>query len=268
MKEIAKKLTQYAYNNGLDHMQTIVDWLDFTIDMFSTDNHMNPNGWEYAVAEMAQENPTFADCVTMWSVRMTEEIEKLNLFDGVGRIYEEMFQSKGKASSLGQFFTPESICELMKRCVHDEDSKSCYDPACGSGRTLMAVRMEEIRRKTEYPSLYVGEDIDGVSARMCALNLMIYGCRGHVTCMDSLLRDGTWMRYVINEVRYPIPTPYLSIRRTKVKIMPSNEWIAENPDRYDAENNKILPPKNEQKKVAKTAPKKEKKQEVEQLELF
>lgn len=73
--------------------------------------------------------------------------------------------------------------------------------------TLLAAYTEN---KSGY---YVGEDIDGISCKMCALNLMVHGARGRVICHDTIASPVyfNW-GYEINEVRYPIPTPFYSLR--------------------------------------------------------
>ena len=55
----------------------------------------------------------------------------------LGESYMQL-SSRSKASALGQFFTPMPICVLMAQIVEVEPGKTICDPACGSGRTLLA----------------------------------------------------------------------------------------------------------------------------------
>lgn len=58
--------------------------------------------------------------------------------DYLGRVYEEQSIVNHYA---GQFFTPESLVELMAALTMPDDLSDnalVNDPACGSGRTLVA----------------------------------------------------------------------------------------------------------------------------------
>lgn len=224
MKEVVKILQSKANNTGKYGYEIFEAFLDFLLDMFDYSHFIDGN-WEEYLEELRKREPEFLTCALGWIVRVTEKIERYENWDGLGLIYEELYQSKGKASSLGQFFTPDCLCDVMSKIARgDEDSdnlkpRRVNDCACGSGRTLLAARVREMEqhRNQDY---YFGEDIDGISVKMCALNLMIYGCRGAVTRMDSLKYTGTWDCYVLNEVRYPIPTQYYCIRKTTRVIEP------------------------------------------------
>ena len=54
--------------------------------------------------------------------------------DVLGNIYEQ----KVSHGHNGQFFTPQSVCDLMAQITVNEDAKSISDPACGSGRNLIS----------------------------------------------------------------------------------------------------------------------------------
>ena len=48
---------------------------------------------------------------------------------------------------------------------------------------------------------------------MCALNLMVHGARARVICHDTLANPVYYnWGYEINEVRYPFPVPFYSLR--------------------------------------------------------
>lgn len=95
------------------------------------------------------------------------------------------------------------------------------------------------------PKIYARQDIDPVSCKMCALNLMVYGCGGSVTQMDTLKYSGEWNAYYINEVRYPFPTTSYSIRRGKRIIEPPQS----------AENGKVVQVITKPQKVAQKSEK-------------
>ena len=142
-------------------------------------------------------------------------MDKGSFFDFFGDIYERMYQSNGKASQFGQFFTPPQIAELMARICQDENRKdyTCADPSgCGSGRMLLA----HYAANKFSNCYYRADDLDIVSVKMCALNMMAHGMRGQVVQHDTLVNPILFdFGYEVNEIRYPIPTPYLSLRKIK-----------------------------------------------------
>ena len=66
------------------------------------------------------------------------------LLDVFGILYEEMYLSRGKASKTAQFFTPQSISDLMARisALGAGNHGKVNDCAAGSGRLLLAHYME------------------------------------------------------------------------------------------------------------------------------
>ena len=96
----------------------------------------------------------------------------------------------------------------------NRDGGTVSDCAVGSGRLLLAHYMKVT--KTDHSRgrrfKYEGQDSDIIACKMCALNLMVYGMNGTVICRDTLANSTPTIIYHINEVRYPIPTMYYSIR--------------------------------------------------------
>lgn len=82
----------------------------------------------------------------------------------------------------GQFFTPEHICDVMAQLSMDASvsGKRIYDPACGSGRTLLAAA--DIAPNNEF----YGQDIDIRCVRMTAINLALRNLHGYVIWGNSL----------------------------------------------------------------------------------
>ena len=100
------------------------------------------------------------------------------LKDGFGDFYME-YLSYGRN---GQFFTPESICDMMARILNPAGfGKKVADCCCGSGRMLLAAA------KISRNSLFFGADIDRTCAMMCLVNLCLNGLLGEVCWMDTLM---------------------------------------------------------------------------------
>jgi type I restriction-modification system DNA methylase subunit len=84
----------------------------------------------------------------------------------------------------GQFFTPEPICDMMAMMMKPISfGQSIADPACGSGRNLMAAA------KINRHCMFFGADNDADCARMTAINLCLNGMFGEVAWMNSLSNE-------------------------------------------------------------------------------
>lgn len=84
----------------------------------------------------------------------------------------------------GQFFTPDSVCDLMGAMtvptVPTAEPQSICDPACGSGRMLLSVG--KIQPHWEF----TGQDVDHRAAQMTAINLGLNGLRGWAVWQNTL----------------------------------------------------------------------------------
>lgn len=215
MKEVVKLLERHVYERGIDRTQGLNVLLDFLVDMFDYRHYLKEDGFANNIKAKSEKEPYLFKISLIWLDKVSDAMDKGGFFDFFGGIYEEMYQSKGKASQIGQFFTPPQIAELMARICQDENRKdyTCADPSgCGSGRMLLAHYAVN-----KFPNCYYrADDMDIVSVKMCALNMMAHGMRGQVVQHDTLVNPVFYdFGYEINEVRYPIPTPYFSLRKIK-----------------------------------------------------
>ena len=219
IKEFVKYLTEVSGNHGIKQEERLDAFCDFIISLFSTDSY-KPDGFKPSVA--TPENEDYIALVSLWCKMVAEEMEKGNYFDLFGQLYEQMFLLKSKASSNGQFFTPDDLCRLMADItdadVEEKESDRglvmVNDPACGSARTLLAHFM---RKTHDNPALagkyfYEAADIDLPTCKMAACNMMIHGMQGRVICQDQLSLPTPTAIFYINEVRYPFPSGMYSIR--------------------------------------------------------
>lgn len=123
-------------------------------------------------------------------------------------ILGDLYQGAITYGEAGQFFTPEPIARMMASMTVGEvpeeekyQKKSVCDPACGSGRMLLAVA-------EMHPHwLFVGQDVDLRCVRMCAINLALRNLYGYVIQGNSLTderrlvyRTGFDLTGVISEV--------------------------------------------------------------------
>lgn len=219
IKDFVKRLNEVSDNHCVKQEERLDAFCDFIISLFSTDSY-KPEGFKPDVA--TPENNDYISLVSLWCEMVAEEMEKGNAFDLFGQLYEQMFLLKSKASSNGQFFTPDSLCRLMADItdadVEEKISKRGFvmvnDPACGSARTLLAHFMKKTHDNRALSGLYYYEaaDIDLTTCKMAACNMMIHGLQGKVICQDQLSLPTPTAIFYINEVRYPFPSGMYSIR--------------------------------------------------------
>lgn len=91
----------------------------------------------------------------------------------------------------GQFFTPSSVCEMMAGMQGEPNTitgKTVADPACGSGRLLLAFA------KLNPDNHFYGTDNTNTCVKMTAINFFMNGLRGEVAWMNTLSMEwyGGW----------------------------------------------------------------------------
>lgn len=124
--------------------------------------------------------------------------------DPLGEYYEEL-ASTYKKSNFGQFFTPKGVCDLMAEMTvqRNDFGNTINDCAVGSGRTLLAAN------KICKGNIYLGQDLDHVCVKMCAINMAMHGLKGEVLHMNSLQCNEPFNRYIINHDWHKTETPFI-----------------------------------------------------------
>ena len=107
--------------------------------------------------------------------------------DPLGEYYMQTI-SNGKN---GEYFTPEPVCEMMAKMQGSKNSihlKTAFDPACGSGRMLLAFA------KLNPDNFFYGAELSNTCAKMAVINFFLNGLRGEVAWMNSLSMEwyGGW----------------------------------------------------------------------------
>lgn len=118
--------------------------------------------------------------------------------DVLGTVYERYGLT---SDASGQFFTPPNVAAALAelqaltldptRTATPDDPLRIADPACGSGRLLLAMGRYLAREASDTPTLFVGQDSDPRCARMTAINLALTGCSGYITHGNSLTAEAT-----------------------------------------------------------------------------
>ncbi len=107
--------------------------------------------------------------------------------DVLGSVFEET-NSSFTASNNGQFFTPDTVCNMMAQltCSKDvcEDGILVNDCSSGSSRNLIAhCRLHPSNR---FNAFYVAQDLDERCVKMSVLNFVMFGMKGIVIHMNSI----------------------------------------------------------------------------------
>ena len=123
---------------------------------------------------------SFSEALAALVIEMTGP-DGTGFVDVLGQYFEQHF-SFGKN---GQFFTPQPVCDMIALLQNPTGiGKRVADPACGSGRMLMAIA------KINRFSLFYGADVDLNCARMSVINL----------CLNSIFGEIAWMNSLTNEL--------------------------------------------------------------------
>ena len=177
-----------------------INWLDWVIDQNLIINHnreLNFKGNEETYFQLYQE----------WIKIVCDELEKGDkyYYDYLGVFYEDVIQSKYKAGTNGQFFTPQNVSKLMAKLLTQNTGGVINDCACGSGRLLLDAHQDN-------PSaVLIGQDLDPVACKMAVLNFYISGVRGSIIHQNTLTGEVFECWRVNNYINCGLPIPHIEL---------------------------------------------------------
>ena len=176
------------------------NWLDWVIDqnlIINHDRQLDFKGNEETYFKLYQE----------WIKIVSDELEKGDkyYFDYLGVFYEDVIQSKYKAGTNGQFFTPQDVSKLMAKCLTQNTGGMINDCACGSGRLLLDAHADNPT------AILIGQDLDPVACKMAVLNFYISGVRGSIIHQNTLTLEVFECWRVNNYLYHGLPIPHIEI---------------------------------------------------------
>lgn len=193
MRDFNKVFERFSYR--WDVGTIFNDYLDYCIEVFNIKK--TGEVVERLKSHYKDDYKTFIDLfrehVLVMDKMITNDTE---WYDLLGTYYE-VIASRSKASAMGQFFTPASVCNFMAdingACKEATgQGLRISDPACGSGRTLLAWHAKA-------PGNYLfGDDKDPMCTKMCAINFAMHGAVGQVNNMNSLWPEEWYFGYEVN----------------------------------------------------------------------
>ncbi|MBE9584026.1 SAM-dependent DNA methyltransferase [Mucilaginibacter sp. JRF] len=97
----------------------------------------------------------------------------------------ELFMQAISNGHNGQYFTPEPICDMMSAITIGalEDGQTVCDPACGSGRMLLAAA------KLNRHAKFYGADLDITCCKMALVNMLLNSLTGEIAHMNTLSNE-------------------------------------------------------------------------------
>jgi N-6 DNA Methylase len=127
----------------------------------------------------------FAKALAGWLHAMKEADHRGEFRDYLGHIFQERVTRGEK----GQFFTPEGLCTVLAELTGPiEPGARVNDPACGSGRALMAAASKQRHAR------FTGSDLDMNCVRMTALNMLVRNVDGWVVHANAISLE-SWGGY-------------------------------------------------------------------------
>lgn len=138
----------------------------------------------YKSEEHALFNELFAEMVQLLDREITGPND---WYDPFGNFYQAI-TSNWKASAMGQFFTPDTVVNMMTQIVHAGRNGSkmhftASEPAAGSGRFIIAQHAHNPM------GFYWAIDLDPLCARMTAINMALHNASGVVLHANGLWEE-------------------------------------------------------------------------------
>ena len=192
MKELVKIMSDFAYRAGVDTSRVFDDFLRYVINGFTLPGFPGLTDWGYT----KEQNQTFLVMFGTLVKGVQRQLDTRGWYDAFGTIYEDLIASKSRRSGSGQFFTPETVCDLMTELVYGSENmtgKVVSDCACGSGRTLLSFNARHLG------NFYVAEDVDRTCCMMTVCNFLLHGMEGEVVWHDSLCPEKFYGAWRVNE---------------------------------------------------------------------
>ena len=177
-----------------------INWLDWVIDQNIITNHnrnLDFKGNEEMYFELYQD----------WIQIVSDELEKGDkyYYDYLGVFYEDVIQSKYKAGTNGQFFTPQCVSKLMAKTLMQNTGGVINDCACGSGRLLLDASSDNPT------AILIGQDLDPVACKMAVLNFYVSGVRGSIIHQNTLTLEVYECWRVNNYLYHGLPIPHIEL---------------------------------------------------------
>jgi type I restriction-modification system DNA methylase subunit len=211
-KDFEKLFDKISY--GLSEWRVFNDFLDMCIYAFSLGKY-EEQYFEIVKRYPKEKVNQLAELLSLLILAMTRESSskeetESNYSAGAKDILGELYELRFSNSKSGQFFTPQPIADFMAMASCGDskefEHKTVCDPACGSGRMLLAAK------KINPFNHFYGADLDETCCKMATINLFLNGVKGEIAHMNSLS-----MEFYKSYKLTGMPFPSLTITTNKAE---------------------------------------------------
>lgn len=166
------------------------------------------------------------------------EMEKKDLYDFFG----DYFQENISMGQNGQFFTPNCVSDLMAAITYIDaplpiDGNKMLDPACGSGRLILA------SAKYNRNQHFVGQDLSYTCCLMTLINMCLYSLNGEVIHTNTITNSVFAHWVVVVDSKTHIPT-IVELEPDRLNTQPTEEDLTPEPVTGLIQPVKKIPPIN------------------------
>lgn len=105
----------------------------------------------------------------------------------------DLYESQISLGEHGQFFTPESLAQVLTALLGSNEGERVLEPACGSGRLLIQAAKENPYRR------FVGIDKSPICARMAVLNMYLFGINADIYQGNTLSMEISFLWHIRGE---------------------------------------------------------------------
>lgn len=111
-------LSQQTKADGRPYETALSDFCDYLLDLFSVKAFDGTlDGFKNWQQKRLQAKPKFGVLAMAWLNDVGQAMDRGQWLDVFGMLYEDMYLTAGKASKTGQFFTPQSVSNLMSSII-------------------------------------------------------------------------------------------------------------------------------------------------------
>lgn len=224
---------KHGYYNVFDH------FLDCAINGFCPNYSQEIMG-HIRSRYQEEERFRFGEMIKIWIFIMDKTVtDDHSFYDFFGSFYEEQAISKQKG--FAQYFTPKPVCQLLASIVlGSSKQETILEPACGSGRLNLAFHA------INHKCFHHANDLDITCAKMSALNFVMHGIKGMVTCDDGLWPTRSFRgAFLINYTRAPF-IEYVPDSKTAYfllhSFLPTKQELTIKEEKFQEVNTELVEP--------------------------
>lgn len=173
LKPLLKEFERFSYGRSKHTaFSELLDWTLLPFKKFDSEEEQNQ------ALDTYQNHPNVIQLVKL--LELIGEVSE-GFCDPLG----ELFMQAISNGHNGQYFTPEPICDMLSMMSGEtlQDDQRVLDPACGSGRMLLAAA-----KRNRFARFY-GADLDITCCKMALINMLLNSLTGEIAHMNSLSNE-------------------------------------------------------------------------------